>query len=57
MDGYEIWVDEEVRKTTDELPALDVRNLKRAGHIGSGQEQVEGVARLAWIPCNMSGWY
>ncbi len=43
------------RTTTDELPTLDVRKLKRAGLIDPEQELVEGVARLAWTPCNFGG--
>jgi hypothetical protein len=43
------------RKTTDELSTLDVRELKRAGLINPGQELVEGVAHLAWTPCNFGG--
>jgi hypothetical protein len=43
------------RHTTDDLPALDVRELKRAGLIDPGQERVENVARLAWTPCGIGG--
>ncbi len=55
MDGSEMWAGEEVRKTTDELPALEVRKLKRAGVIAPEQELVEGVAHLEWTPCNFGG--
>ncbi len=43
------------RKTTNELPTLDVRELKRAGLIDPGQKLVEGVANLLWTPCNFGG--
>jgi hypothetical protein len=46
---------EEASKTTDEFPALDVRQLKRAGLIDPEQELVEGIAGLAWTPCNFGG--
>ncbi len=55
MDGSDGWSGEDVRKTTNEIPALDVRKLKRAGLIASGQEQLEGVAHLEWTPCNFGG--
>jgi hypothetical protein len=55
VDGSEMWAGEEVRKTTDELPALDIRKLKRAGVIAPEQELVEGVAHLEWTPCNFGG--
>lgn len=57
MDGFEAdrQPDEDGRKTTDEFPVLDVRQLKRAGLIEPGQELVEGVAHLAWTPCNFGG--
>ncbi len=38
-----------------ELPSLDVRSLKRMGHIEPGQEHLEGVARLEWTSCNFGG--
>ena len=53
--GSDGWPEEDGRKTTDGLPALDVRELKRDGLIGPGQELAEGVARLAWTPCNFGG--
>lgn len=57
MDGFgsDRWPEEGGRKTTDELPALDVRELKRDGLIDQGQELVEGVAHLAWTSCNFGG--
>ncbi|PLS87272.1 MAG: hypothetical protein CYG60_02820 [Actinobacteria bacterium] len=55
MNGFDGWPGEDVRKTTDELPALDVRKLMREGLIGPGQEQLEGVAHLEWTPCNFGG--
>ncbi len=55
MNGPEIWAGEDIRKTTDELSALNVRKLKRAGLIGLGQEQLESVAHLEWTPCNFGG--
>ncbi len=44
-----------LRQTTDEHPALDVRELKRTGLIRPGQELVEGIAHIAWTPCNFGG--
>jgi hypothetical protein len=41
--------------TTEELPYLDVRVLKREGLIDYGQEQLEGIASLAWTSCNFGG--
>ncbi len=57
MDEFESnrWPGEYGRKTTDELPALDVRQLKRDGLIAPSQELVKGVARLAWTQCNFGG--
>ncbi len=55
MDGSDGWPGDDARKTTDVLPALDVRKLNRAGLIGPGQEQLEGLAHLAWTPCNFGG--
>ena len=57
MDGFESnrGSRDSGRKTTDELPSLDVRELKRAGLIDPGQEMVEGVAHLSWTPCNFGG--
>ena len=55
MNESDSWPGEDGRKTTDEFPALDVRKLKRAGLISPGQELVEGVAHLAWTPCNFGG--
>lgn len=55
MDGSGIWTGEDIRKTTDELPALDVRKLKRTGVVTPGQKQLEGVAHLEWTPCNFGG--
>jgi hypothetical protein len=55
VEGSDGWPGEDGRKTTDDLPALDVRKLKRAGLIGPGQKQLEGVAHLAWTPCNFGG--
>jgi hypothetical protein len=49
-DGYRAALDAP-RKTTDELPAVDVRKLQ----ITPGQERVEGVASLQWTPCNFGG--
>lgn len=48
------------RKTTDQLPALDVRSLKRKGVISPGQEWVGDPPRLPWIrlewtPTNYGG--
>jgi hypothetical protein len=49
-------VDGSTRRTTDEILAyMDVRELKRKGLIAPAQELVEGVARLAWTPCNFGG--
>jgi len=42
-------------KATDEVPELDVRKLKLAGLIEARQEAVEGMAHLAWTPCNFGG--
>lgn len=53
--GSDGWSGEDGRKTTDELSALNVRELKRAGLIDLGQELVEGVAHLSWTPCNFGG--
>lgn len=57
MDGFGSggWPGEDGGKTTDELPALDARKLKREGLIDPGQERVEGAARLEWTPCNFGG--
>lgn len=44
-----------LRRTTDELPTVDVRDLKRAGSIAPGQERVQGIARLQWTPCSFGG--
>lgn len=55
MDAGAQKVPYESKQTTDKLPAIDVRELKRVGAIASGQERVEGVARLAWTPCNFGG--
>ncbi|MDP9478069.1 MAG: hypothetical protein M3R38_20705 [Actinomycetota bacterium] len=55
MEEFDAWPGEDVRKTTDEFPSLDVRKLKREGLIAPGQEQLAGVARLAWTPCNFGG--
>ncbi len=49
------WRGESGRWTTDDLSTLDVRALKRAGLIAPAQEGVEGVAHLAWTPCNFGG--
>jgi hypothetical protein len=43
------------RRTTDGLPALDVRALKQEGLIAPGQEQLIDVARLAWTSCGFGG--
>ena len=49
------------RQTTDQVPALDVRSLKRNGMITPGQERIGDGSeripwiRLAWIPCNYGG--
>ncbi len=49
------------RKTTEEVPELDVRRLKRTGVIVSGQEWLGGGPRglpwigLEWTPCNYGG--
>jgi len=48
-------VEDTRRADTDELPFLDVRTLKRGGLIDQGQEQLEGVAPLAWTACNFGG--
>ncbi len=53
--GSDGWLREDGRKTPDDLPALDVRELKRAGLIDPGHELVEGVADLVWTPCNFGG--
>ncbi len=53
--GSGIWPRYSARRTTDELPALDVRKLKRAGLVHPGQERIEDVARLAWTPCGLGG--
>ncbi len=55
MDGSDGWSGENVRKTTDEFPTLDVRKLRREGLVDPGQEQLAGVARLEWTPCNFGG--
>jgi hypothetical protein len=52
VDGSGRQAGEYSRKTTSELPSLDVRELKRADLIDPRQELVEGVAYLAWTPCN-----
>jgi hypothetical protein len=46
---------ESARQTTDTLPKLNVRELKREGLITPGQDQLEGVAPLEWTPCNFGG--
>jgi hypothetical protein len=49
------------RQATDEVPALEVGNLKRKGVIVRGQERVGGGPRnlpwigLEWTPCNFGG--
>jgi len=49
------------KPTTDQIPTLDVRSLKRKGVITPGQERIgEGSERipwirLAWTPCNYGG--
>jgi len=53
--GSDRWPEESGKMTTDEVAALDVRELKRAGLIDPGQELVEGIAHLAWTPCNFGG--
>ncbi len=55
MDEFDGWLGEDVRKTTDELPALDVRKLRREGFVDPGQERLQGVAHLEWTPCNFGG--
>lgn len=47
--------DQGARRTTEDLPALDVRALKREGKIAPGQEQLGGVARLVWTPRHFGG--
>jgi hypothetical protein len=39
------------RRTTEELPAVDVRKLE----ITPAQERVEDIAPLQWTPCNFGG--
>ncbi len=53
--GSGIWPRYSARRTTDELPALDVRELKRTGLVHREQECIENVARLAWTPCGLGG--
>jgi Zn ribbon nucleic-acid-binding protein len=48
-------VDDTRRANTDELPFLDVRELKRDGFIDQGHEQLEGIAPLAWTSCTFGG--
>ncbi len=55
LDGSGPTSGDECTITTDELPTLDVRRLKREGFIATGQEQLKGVARLEWTPCNFGG--
>ena len=57
MGGFEsgTWSRHSAGRTTDELPALDVRKLKRAGLVNPGQERLEDVARLAQTPCDLGG--
>ncbi len=57
MDGFDLdkRPEQSSRKTTNELCALDVRKLKRAGLIVPGQESMEGTAHLVWTPCNFGG--
>ena len=54
--GSEVWSEGSVRRTTDEVASLDVRVLKRAGLIGPRQEVLEGIADIAWTPCNFGGF-
>ena len=42
-------------RTTEDLPAVDVRALKREGLIAAGENQLEGVARLVWTGCGSGG--
>ncbi len=53
--GSGIWPRYSARRTTDELPALDVRELKRTGLVHREQECIENVARLVWTPCGLGG--
>lgn len=48
-------MDDTRRADTDELLFLDVRDLKRDGFIDQGEEQLEGIAPLAWTSCNFGG--
>ncbi len=50
-----MWHRHGTRRTTDGLPALDVRELKRSGLVDQGQDSVKGVARLAWTSCGLGG--
>ena len=49
------------RQTTGQVPALDVRSLKRKGVITAGQERLGGGPnnlpwiRLEWTPCTFGG--
>jgi len=54
--GSDVGPGESGRKTAHELPTLDLRELKREGLVDPGQELVEGVAHLAWTPCNFGGY-
>lgn len=49
------WPRHNAKRTTNELPALDVRKLNRAGLILAGQERIEDLVRLAWTPCGLGG--
>ncbi len=55
LGGPSQWPGEDVRRTTAEIPAVDVRKLKGAGLIAPGQEQLEGVVRLEWTSCTFGG--
>lgn len=48
-------VEDSGRRTTHDLPALDVRALKKEGSVVPRQEYLQGVARLKWTPCNFGG--